>query len=359
MIRDAFVVPVLLAALLFVALAGCVDIPSTGPTPPDYRAQLRILDQAFTVDTVALLLNKTDITIPSDTFLVYLGTDTARTIKDTIIAYKNYRRMQFNFASQIELLIDKSVYATLSNGGASAYLDLPSGSRKMQVRGSGTYVDSVSVRDTTVVTTTDTLKVGKKTKKEVVGVEYKHTYFYTIPQDPVTTIVDSLQSPTIFGPDVRSTIMLSYDRNSTISHVSDKDSRNGAIRYGLLRYRGYGDRYTFATGGIADTAQIRWANASRNLRNSDGTYISYDVQRQGKDAEVVNVQYSQMSVYAHYPSAGSLTYKFFLYKNQTKSQIDTVTVSTTGGQKMTIVLTDSLDAAGKFVKYLERQYMDE
>jgi hypothetical protein len=355
MIRDAFVVPGLLAALLFVALAGCVDIPSTGPTPPDYRAQLRILDQAFTVDTVALLVNKTDITVPSDTFLVYLGTDTARTIKDTIIAYKNYRRMQFDFASQV----DKSVYATLSNGGASPYLDLPSGSRKMQVRGSGTYVDSVSVRDTTVVTTTDTLKPGKKTKKEVVGVEYKHTLFYAIPKDPVTAIVDSLQSPIIFGPDVRSTIMLSYDPDPTISQVNPKDSRNGAIRYGLLRYRGYGDRYTFAVGGIADTAQIRWANASRNLRNSDGTYISYDVMRQGKDAEVVNVQYSRMSDYAHYPSAGSLTYKFFLNKNQTKSQIDTVTVSTTGGQKMTIVLTDSLDAAGKFVKYLERQYMDE
>jgi hypothetical protein len=354
MIRHAVLACLVACAILTVGLVGCVDIPTTGPTVPDYRSQLRVMHQAYTVDTLALLQGSQSSTKPSDTTLTPIGPDVERTIRDTVITFTQYKRIRFDFASAMDILIDRAVVATLSNGQATGYLDVPSGARKIQLRGTGTWVDSLSVEDTLAILSIDTVKSdGRVTQKKITSSELNNDNFFPLAPDPVTTIVDSLQALQSTGTELKATLLLAYDNAAAIAHIPESDSRNGAVRYGRIRYRYAGERSTFAPGGKPDSLEVRYMNASKSQTTT------VDAGAPGRDVDVANLGYAGASGYTPYRSTGVASYTYRFLRNLTSTIIDSTVVTPAGKKRITIVLVDSLDAGGALVRPVTRVYEDE
>lgn len=354
MIRHAVLTCLAACAVFTVGLVGCVDIPTSGPAIPDYRSQLRVMHQAYTVDTLALLQGTQSSTKPSDTTLTPNGPDVVRLIRDSVITFKQYKRIRFDFAGPMDVVIDGQVFATVSNGQVTNYLDIAAGARKFQLRGTATYVDSLSVEDTVAVVTLDTIKAdGRTTQKEVTATPLKNDNFFPIPQTPVTTFVDSLVGLQSTGTETKSTLLLAYETDPAISHVLPADTRNGAVRYGRIRYRYSTEREMFVPGGIADTIQVRYVNTAKSLA------YTVDGGTPGRDVDVANLRYSTFSSYYRYRSTSVPSYSFRFTRNLTSTVVDSAIVAPVGKNRITVVLTDSLDTNGALVKQVTRVYLDD
>jgi hypothetical protein len=315
---------------------------------------MRVMHQAYTVDTIALLLGAQSITKPSDTTLTPVGADVVRAIRDTIVNFKQYKRMKFDFAGPLTLVIDRNAVSTLTNGQASGYMDVASGARRIQLRGTGTWVDSLSVEDTTAVLSIDTLKAdGRQTQKQVVASQLKNDNFFPLNPDPVTTIVDSLMALQSTGTELKATMLLVYDNSDAVSHVPAADTRNGAVRYGRIRYRYAGERSSFSPGSKPDSLEVRYMNAARSLA------YSVDAGAPGRDVDVANLTYSNASGYTPYRSTGVSTYTYRFLRNLTSTIVDSTVVAPGGKKRLTLVLADSLDVNGAVVRPVTRVYEDE
>ena len=354
MIRHAVLTCLVACAVFTVSLVGCVDIPTSGPAVPDYRSQLRVMHQAYTVDTLALLQGTQTSTKPSDTTLTPSGADVVRVIYDTVITFKQYKRIRFDFAGPMDVLVDGALYATVTNGQVTGYQDIASGARKFQLRGTATWVDSLSVEDTTAVVTLDTIKAdGRTTQKEVTATPLQNDYFFPLAPTAVTTIVDSLVGLQSSGTETKATLLLAYETDPAISHVAPADTRDGAVRYGRIRYRYSTERASYEPGSIADTIQVRYVNTAKSL-----TY-SVDGGTPGRDVDVANLRYSTLSSYYRYRSTGVPTYSFRFTRNLTTTVVDSAIVAPAGKNRITVVLTDSLDANGALVRQVSRVYVDD
>jgi hypothetical protein len=354
MIRHAVLACLVACAVFTVSLVGCVDIPTSGPPVPDYQSQLRVMHQAYTVDTLALLQGTQSSTKPSDTTLTPSGPDVVRLIRDTVITFKQYKRIRFDFASPMDLLVDGRVFATLSNGQVTAYQTIASGARKFQLRGTATWVDSLSVEDTTAVVTLDTIKAdGRTTQKEVTAKPLQNDYFFPLAQTPVTTIVDSLVGLQSTGTETKATLLLAYETDPAISHVPPADTRDGAVRYGRIRYRYSVERASYEPAARADTIMVRYVNTAKSLA------YSVDGGTPGRDVDVANLRYSNLSSYYRYRSTGVPSYSFRFTRNLTSTIVDSALVATSGKSRISVVLTDSLDASGALVRQVTRVYLDD
>jgi hypothetical protein len=354
MIRHAVLACLVACAVVAVGFVGCVDIPTSGPAVPDYRSQVRVMHQAYTVDTLALLQGTQSTTKPSDTTLTPNGPDVVRLIRDTVITFKQYKRIRFDFASPMDVIIDGQVFATVANGQATGYVDIASGARKLSLRGTATWVDSLSVEDTVAVVTLDTIKAdGRTTQKEVTATPLRNDNFFPLAQTPVATIVDSLVGLQSTGTETKSTLLLAYETDAAISHVPPADTRNGAVRYGRIRYRWSTERSSFTPAAVADSIQVRYANTAKSL-----TY-SVDGGTPGRDVDVANLRYSNLSGYYTYRATGVPSYSFRFTRNLTTTVVDSAIVAPAGKSRITVVLTDSLDANNTVIKQVTRVYVDD
>ncbi|MEK7251429.1 MAG: hypothetical protein AAB209_13510, partial [Bacteroidota bacterium] len=239
-----------------IVLWGCVDVPSTGFSPPDYRSLVRFIHAGRATDTIAVFVSVDTVkTRSTSSSQIVVGSDTinVRDSLDIVRITKIYRRITANFAASFEIFVDGGSKGFLSLGQATPYLDTPSGSRKIALRATVPLVDSTRIikSDSARVVKYDT--VGKGSNR--VETSASATQIVKIPQiGNLTTVIDS--SVVSVATQQKMTLFLIGDT------VASTSQEGGVIRFGRIVYLIGGERYTFNTSTLPDTALVRFANAS-------------------------------------------------------------------------------------------------
>lgn len=315
-------------ALLFVAglIAGCVDIPSTGQTPPDLRSQVRFINAGRGTDTVSLLVYSFRATLAPETTSV----PGATLITSREIVHTTVRRVLVDFTQAFQVLVDGASKGSIGFGQATAYLDLPSGGREIKLVGTGTLVDSLAIKDTTYIV--DTVR-GSATTRGIT--EAKHNTFTSL-AGTTTEVLDSTDVAVIMPTETKATVFLMTD---TVGTVNERD---GLLEFGKTRYVYNTERYTFAAPGIPDSTLVRFANAS-------STVTSLRVVL-GTSVQVSSLSFLRQSSYLHYHAG---TYTFYLRNAATSALVDSLTISGASNKRYTAILLDSLSSV------VIRTYQDE
>ena len=241
-------------------LWSCVDVPSSGFTPPDYRSLVRFIHAGRGVDTIAVFVSLDTVrTRSTSSSQIVAGSDTinVRDTLDVVRITRIYRRIMVDFAASFEVLVDGGSKGTLSMSGATPYLDTPSGSRKIALRATAPLVDSTSIikLDSARAVVYDT--VGRASNR--VETSASATQVAMIPQTgSLTAIIDS--SVISVDTQKKMTLFLIGDTVASTSLVG------GVVRYGRIVYSNSRESYTFDQAGFRDTALVRFANASALLQ---------------------------------------------------------------------------------------------
>jgi hypothetical protein len=328
MIHRVFVIlPQLMMTVVLASMVSCVDIPSTGPAVPDYRSLTRYLHAGRGIDTVALFVSSSTATKHTLSTVVN-GTDTIRITSDSARTYSTYLRIQVNFASAMELLVDGSSVGTLGFGAATPYLDTPSGLRQFKLRGTGQLVDSLAIKDTVVTVHVDTLRPTGKTSTDFT-ITNANNFFFPL-TGSLTTIVDSTQTPVQLATQSQGTLFIMGDiaaRNS---------SRSGLVNFGWVRYIYGSERYTFGSLARTDTAVIRFANVSNNALGA------VDIRRTNAGTNDVGaLAFSAISRYLAYPAPRDTSYTIQFRRAGTTTVVDSLQIAVSKNRAYTAVLLDS------------------
>lgn len=322
-------VPLFVVFMMF-ALDGCVNLPNDGQTAPDYRSVIRYFHAGRGVDTVSFLESTSTITT-NTVQLTPLGvSDTAREAKTTVFTRATYKRVLIDYASSFDVWVDNSSVGSLSQGGVTPYLDTPSGSRKVQIRGTGRLVDSVAIRDTNTSIVRDTLRTGGS---RVTELQSKKEGTFVFPASGnVSQIIDTAASPISFDTQNKATLFLVGDTSA--SNIS---SRSALIRFGRIKYLRSVERRTFDPTGLPDTALIRFVNASKNI----GGAIDFKRVEQ-PTADQSNLNFSGISGYRKFSARVDTTYAFKIMRGSTT--IDSARVSVSKLVRYTTVVLDSANS---------------
>ena len=250
---------VLILLSMGIMLWGCVDIPSAGFSPPDFRSLVRFVHAGRTTDTIAVFVSVDIVnTRSTSSSQVVVGSDTinVRDTLDVVRTTKIYRRLAANYAASFEILVDGGSKGSLSLGEATPYLDTPSGIRTIALRATIPLVDSTKIikSDSTRVVKADT--VGKGSSR--VETSASATQIVMIPiTGNLTMVIDS--SVVSVATEQKLTLFLIGDT------VASTSLEGGVIRFGRIAYVVGGERNTFDNGTVPDTALVRFVNASTAL----------------------------------------------------------------------------------------------
>ena len=242
-----------------IVLWSCVDLPSSGFEPPDYRSLVRFIHAGRAVDTIAIFVSVDTVkTRSTSSSQVVVGSDTinVRDTLDIVRITKIYHRILADFAASFEILVDGGSKGSLSLGQATPYLDTPSGSRKIALQATVPLTDSTTVSklDSTRIVVYDTVGRGQNR----VETSAPGTVITSIPKSgSITTIIDS----TVVSVATQAKMTLFFI-GDTVASVSQE---GGVIRFGRIMYIIGGERYTFDNTTVPDTALVRFANASTTL----------------------------------------------------------------------------------------------
>ena len=326
------VVPALVGAILVPLFFSCVELPNDGQPAPDYRSLIRYVHAGRGVDTIALLASAAKFT-RSSTSTAQVGTDTIRTTRDSTLLYNTYRRVRVDLSATFEVFTDDQSIGTLSRGNATPYLDTPSGSRKLKVRASGDLVDSVAVRDTLIEIRIDTIKPGGITRTARSFVEKKNNFRFPL-SGSVTEVIDTAVSPIVITTQHKGTLFF-------IGDIAARDtSRGGLIRYGWVRYVYAPDRRTFDPPGLADTALVRFCNASANIGN-------ISVSGYGTSIDTAGVPFGRSTGYVRFLAKQDTTYTLFF--RRANVTVDSLRLRVSQRMRYTALLLDSATAVAKKV----------
>jgi hypothetical protein len=312
--------------------ASCVDIPSAGITPPNYQSSVKYFSYGRGVDTISQLISSISYTAKESLLVLNItGTDTIRVKTRWTYAVQifRYNRHAVNFGQPLELYVDGSLLTTMSPGQATNYISTPSGSRKIELKGNGTLLDSIRYTkvDTTKTITYDTLRNGTVVGSKIVASVGASATVLVVPASATDKItVDS------------ALIFMETERQISLSMVGDTIANqiglNGLLRYGRMRYILGIERKTFQPAGKADTALIVVNNFS-----TIGTVRLYKSSLL-KDS-VSNLAFKGSSGYRYYPAMTDSTYKFVFRDPTSLAAIDSVSLTVSKGKLYTIAVFDS------------------
>jgi hypothetical protein len=244
------------ALIATLTLLGCVDVPSNGPTPPNYRSSVKFFNDGRGRDTIAFPISKiTYSKKDSTTSTVNIGgTDSVRTkyVYDQSVSVNRYRRYDVNFAQSFKVYIDGALKATIANGAASGYFDVASGNRLFTLKGNATYLDSIRIVkvDTIVTTYRDTIRGSTVTARLVFDTTRSGTNTIFVPVGSAATDItlDSVQT-TIETE--RQYSMYLIGRTEAL-----EQNENGLARFGNIQFLSTQERLLFQTLGFSDTTAL-------------------------------------------------------------------------------------------------------
>ncbi len=312
--------------------ASCVDIPSEGITPPNYQSSVKYFNYGRGVDTISILISSVSYTAKESSTVIKINV--ADTIKvRTQLTYKvqiaRYSRYDVNFGQPLELYVDGSLKATLSPGQATNYFTTPSGSRKIELKGNGTLVDSIRYTkvDTVKIVTYDSIRNAVVKATKVVNTEGSSATVLIIPATASNkiTVDDAL-------------LFIETERQVSMSLVGDTvpsvSTINGLLRYGRMQYLISAERKTFEPMVKVDTAAMI-------VINNFSTAGSLQVFRSSllKDS-VSTLAFKGSSGYRLYPAKTDSTYKFVFRTPLTFAAVDSVSLTVSKGKQYTISVFD-------------------
>ena len=316
--------------------ASCVDIPSEGSTPPNYQSSVKYFNYGRGVDTISHLISSISYTAKESVIVLNItGTDTVRVKTRWIYEVQifRYNRHEVNFGQPLELYVDGSLLATMSPGQATNYVTTPSGSRKIELKGTGTLIDSVRYTkvDTAKTITYDTLRNGLVVGSKKVASAGASTDILIKPATATNKItVDS------------TLVFIETERQLSLSMVGDTVANqlglNGLLRYGRMRYIVSAERKTFEPTGKVDSALIIIHNFSPSgtLRAFKSVLLRDSI----RNGTVANLVFKANTGNQPYLAKTDSTYRF-VFRTTADVPIDTVSFTVSKGRQYTIAVFDS------------------
>ncbi len=327
-----------LAAFLIVVagiLSSCVDVPSGGHQPPDYRSSVRFIHAGQGIDTIAMFLGSATGALTPETTYVF-GPETLMVRSYRVYSNASYQRVQVDFSQVMELLIDGTSRGSLGFGQSLGYMDAASGGRALKLRGTGVRVDTLYTRDTVVTTIRDTVGRGSSAPEVVTN----RNNILAADAGSIVAVLDSTEVALNMPTQTKATIFL------TTGVTTITNQRDGLIRYGRMLYLYSTERNTFMPSGLPDTLLVRFMNSSR---------VAGSVQvRIGIAPQVLNLGVPGIAAYLPYQSAAGTSYTFLFSRTATPSvPFDSVTIASTASARVTSVLMDSANTV------VVKTYLDE
>jgi hypothetical protein len=324
----------LVALIATLSLVGCVDIPTNGPTPPNYRSSIKFFHAGRTVDTIAFPISKITYARKDSvqSTLSIGGTDSVRTkvLYEQSITVARYRRYRVDFAQAYDVYIDGALKSTLPRGGNTAYFDVASGNRLFTLKGNGTFIDSITIVkiDTLVTTYRDSIKGNSITARLVSDTtrDGRTVKFITVPNVTARITIDSI-STTVETE--RQYSMYFIGRTQAI-----EQNENGLARFGKVQFLNTQERLLFQPVGRTDSAIVKFVNAYPDVAPDTGvgfrlTYTgSSNISRLNFGAAVGRI----------FPCKNDTTYTFFVSSGA--AVVDTVSVLLSKTKSYSIVVQD-------------------
>jgi hypothetical protein len=244
------------------SLVGCVDTPSSGPTPPNYRSSVKFFHAGKSVDTIAYPISKIVYSRKdSTTSTVHLsGTDSVRTkiLYVQSISINRYRRYRVDYALPYDVYVDGALKTTMNRGTSSAYFDVPSGNRLFTIKGNGVSVDSVTITkiDTAVTTYRDSIKGNTVTARLVMDTTRGGTNVKTIVVPSATSKITIDSTYTAIATE-RQYSMYLIGREKAL-----EQNEGGIARYGKVQFLSTAERMLYQSVGFSDTlALVKFVHA--------------------------------------------------------------------------------------------------
>lgn len=320
----AFAIMILIVAL---SLASCIEVPDSSPPLPDYKSSVKYFYFGRGVDTISFSISSVKYTNKDSIKSAQLvGTDSVYTTTYITAAFlvDKYRRYEVNYGSQVNLIVDGSSKGLMVQGSTTGYFDTPSGSRKIEIRGSGTWVDSIRITkiDSTFSVLRDTVRGGVVVGKSKFDTTRSS---YLVTKIPVTgTATVALDTTFLsFESERQRSVFFVGDTVASISKEKDQ------VRYGRIRYGNFAERNLFEPQGVADSALVRFLNAFPSSVSTNITTgpLSWNL----PFATVTNNQKVRAKV--------DTTYKFIL--TYAPAVVETLTMTLSPKKQYSIVIWDS------------------
>lgn len=253
----------IVALFATLTMVGCVDLPSDGPTPPDYRSSIKFFHAGRGRDTIAFPIStvtykKTDSTI---TTVSIGGTDSVRTktIYAQSYSISRYRRYDVDFNQTFGVYVDGVLKSTLAKNATTGYFDLPAGNRLITLQGDVNWVDSIRVTKVDTATTVyrDSIKGSTVTARLVFESTSSGSIITKIPQaGTVRLTVDSSRQT------------LETDKQYSMYFIGDtlalETKESNQVRFGFMRFYKSHERMLFQPTGPSTGAAVKFVNAYPN-----------------------------------------------------------------------------------------------
>ncbi len=298
-------------------LVGCVEIPSDGPTPPNYRSSIKFFHAGSGRDTIAFPISKITYTRKdSTTSTVSIGgTDSVRTkiVYTQSVGVNRYRRYDVDFSQSFEVNVDGALRATLAKGAASGYLDIASGNRLFTVKGNGTFIDSIRIVkiDTLVTTYRDSIKGSTVTARLVSDTTRSGLTVTTVAVGGTAKI--TIDSTTTTMDTERQYSMYLVGRAAAL-----ESNENGLARFGRIQFLSTYERLLFQPIGIPDTATVKFIHAFPDT----GTY---SIRTSPSGADVVPTLAFGAAAGRYFKAVNDTTMKFYVRRGAVN--VDSVSVA--------------------------------
>lgn len=313
--------------------ASCVDIPSEGITPPNYQSSVKFFNFARGVDTISHITSSISYTAKdSVTVLSITGPDTVRVKTRHIysVLINRYNRYHVDFNKPLDLLVDGSKLATLTQGQSTNYTTIASGARLVALKGEGIFVDSIRYTkvDTATTITYDTIRNAAVKGSKVVNLAGTSATALIIPDFPGTfqITVDS------------SLVSVETERQMCLHMIGDtlpnQTGLSGLLRFGRMRYLVTAERKTYEPLGKVDSALVIVNN------NFPGPTLRLFKSALLKDS-VVALAFKLNSGNMPIPAKNDSTYKFVFRNPANLAVVDSISLTVSKGKQYSIAVYDS------------------
>lgn len=326
------------ALLATFSLVGCVDTPSSGPTPPNYRSSIKFFHAGKTVDTIAFPISKITYSRKDSTVSTVSigGTDSVRTkiLYQQSASINRYRRYRVDYASAYDIYVDGALNTTLNRGTSSSYFDIPSGNRLFTIKGDAVFVDSITITkiDTFVTTYRDSIKGSTVTARLVMDTTRGGTNVKTIVVPSATSriTIDSIYT-TIATERQYSFYLIGRD-------VALEQNESGLARFGKILFLSTAERMLFQPLGFSDTlAHVKFIHAYSDT----GSYSIRKTPNGIDDITGFTTGTARSTFASFYPgNSGTITY----YIRFGSTNVDSVTVNITESKTYSVVIRNEAGA---------------
>lgn len=263
-LHKKYVLSLFLTPLLLSVLWSCIDIPTEAPEVPDFRSHVRYVHLASGLDTISHNLS-TD-TVRSSAVQTSSRIVAGDTVRETdslriVVSRVLYKRYEIDFASPIDVIVDKKLTSTLTFSSATPYVNTPAGDRTVQLRMSGKHVDTLVVVQTDSIHNIRRDTLGKGSSRFDTTVSTRTATPRAVSVPPSESIVaDSISPSMSFQSYEKTSVFLIHDTEALFPR------ENGLAKYGVVRYASGHERDAFNSTvyNIPDTVGLRFVNASKN-----------------------------------------------------------------------------------------------